>query len=118
MPALPKNSRRRATVNDPEAPQEDRTRVSTPWDVGGGIVRPGAAGQQHSAAAGGTTVDRRRGTKWWGLPRRNARDPLTITVKLRGGPENWVEVHARGRVGRYPGYVRLDQVVFDVNSQR
>jgi hypothetical protein len=57
-----------------------------------------------------------RGHRWRKLPRRNARDPLAITVKLRGGPEGWVEVHARGDFSRYPGYTSILDVVLDVNS--
>lgn len=44
----------------------------------------------------------------WGrrsaLPRR---EPLTIKVTYRGGPECWYEIHARGEIGRFPGYVCL-----------
>jgi hypothetical protein len=72
------------------------------------MVRPAAGGQKDSAA---------KPLRWFGLPRRNPREKLTITVKLRGGPEQWVEIHARGRVGRYPGYVTLAEMVYDINSE-
>lgn len=41
------------------------------------------------------------------LPRRNPRDPLTVTVTYRGGPEAWYEVKARGRTWRFPGHVAI-----------
>lgn len=50
------------------------------------------------------------------LPRRNRREPLHITVKLRGGPEAWVEVHARGQVLRVPGWTSVSDLVDMVNS--
>jgi hypothetical protein len=50
------------------------------------------------------------------LPRRNPRDPLSITVKYRGGPEGWVEIHARGDMVRLPGYVTIAEIVLMVNN--
>lgn len=32
---------------------------------------------------------------------------MTVTLKYRGGPEGWIEVRARGRIVRRPGYVAL-----------
>lgn len=58
-----------------------------------------------------------KGHRWRKLPRRNPRDPLTMTIKLRGGVEGWVEVHARGDIARYPGYTAILDVVMDANSQ-
>lgn len=72
------------------------------------VGRP-AGGQQHSAAAG---------RSFWSLPRRNPRDPLAMTIKLRGGPECWVEVHARGSVLRCPGDVAVYDLLCHLNSQR
>lgn len=48
---------------------------------------------------------------------RNARSPLGVTVKWRGGPEGWVELHARGAVMRVPGYVTIAEVVLKLNGQ-
>lgn len=39
------------------------------------------------------------------LIRRDARKPLTATLRYRGGPEGWVQVEARGRTYRFPGHV-------------
>lgn len=58
------------------------------------------------------------GRRWWHLPERSYRKPLTITVKYRGGAEGWVEVHARGSKGFYPGDTPLLDVVLEVNSVR
>lgn len=65
-----------------------------------------------------STQPARKGRRFRLLPPRNPRDPLKITVKLRGGAEQWIEVHARGDLARYPGYTQLIDVVLDVNAQR
>lgn len=44
------------------------------------------------------------------LPWRDPRLPLTIKVSYRGGPEAWIEIHARGAVMR----VRGSEALFDV----
>jgi hypothetical protein len=44
------------------------------------------------------------------------RSPVTLTIKLRGGPECWVEVHARGGIGRYPGVTAIYDVLRDVTN--
>jgi hypothetical protein len=67
-------------------------------------------------AAGGQRDSAPKGHRWRRLPVRNPRDPLTVSVKLRGGPEMWVEVHARGDVGRFPGYVTIAEVVMMING--
>lgn len=51
---------------------------------------------------------------WRKLTRWNPRDPLTLTVTYRGGAECWIEVKARGRLGRYPGHVAIYEVLRDV----
>jgi hypothetical protein len=58
-----------------------------------------------------------KGHRWRKLPPRNWREPLTITVKYRGGAEAWVEVHARGDMGRFPGYVTVVELLMWVNSR-
>jgi len=55
-------------------------------------------------------------TFWRRLSQRNPRIPLQITVSLRGGPECWVEVHARGAMGRYHGATALYDVLADINN--
>lgn len=71
------------------------------------MVRPAPHGQVSSAP---------KGHRWMKLPRRNPRTPLPITVKWRGGPEGWVEVHARGDVGRFPGDTPIATIVLLVNG--
>jgi hypothetical protein len=56
------------------------------------------------------------GRRWRLLPRRNRRDPLPITIKYRGGAEDWVEIHARGSIGRYPGWVAIGDIVNEING--
>lgn len=58
-----------------------------------------------------------KGHRWRKLPRRDPRKPLALTIKLRGGPEGWVEVHARGDFARYPGSTCVLDILMDVNSQ-
>jgi hypothetical protein len=53
---------------------------------------------QHHSAEGGLPGPR---AEW------NRREPLTLTVRYRGGPEAWVEVKARGTTYRFPGSVCL-----------
>lgn len=48
------------------------------------------------------------------LSRRSARDPLTLTVRYRGGAEAWWEVKARGRSWRFPGYLAFHDVMAEV----
>jgi len=48
------------------------------------------------------------------LSRRSKRESLTITVKNRGGPEDWWEIRARGRVWRRPGYTALSDLLGQV----
>jgi hypothetical protein len=67
--------------------------------------------------AGGQSAQRPSGHRWYKLPRRNPRDPLTCTVKFRGGPEAWVEVHARGDMARVPGDMPIATLVLWMNSQ-
>src|SRR6185503_20745786 len=46
------------------------------------------------------------------------RDPITITVRSRGGAESWWEVRARGRTHRFPGWVTLEDVMAQVHGGR
>lgn len=48
------------------------------------------------------------------LRRQDPRTPVNVTLKLRGGPECWIEVHARGCVGRYPGYVSVYELLEEI----
>lgn len=66
--------------------------------------------------AGGQSGSAPKALRWRHLTRRDARKPLTITVKLRGGPEAWVEIHARGSAGRYPGASAIADILRDING--
>jgi hypothetical protein len=44
------------------------------------------------------------------LPRWPMRQPLHLTIKYRGGPEAWVEIHSRGEILRCTG----DTAIYDV----
>lgn len=50
------------------------------------------------------------------MPRRDPRTPLQATLKLRGGAEAWVEIHARGAVVRVPGHTSIAELVLLLNS--
>jgi hypothetical protein len=80
---------------------------STTWAWKKVRVSRGAAGQQPARA---------KRARFWGLPARSPREPLHLTIKLRGGPECWVEVHARGRIARYHGATAIADIVFEVNQ--
>lgn len=62
----------------------------------------------------GQGVGAPKGRRWHSLPWRNPRDPLTVMVRYRGGPEGWIEVHARGSMGRFPGHVSLFDALAEV----
>lgn len=68
-------------------------------------VRRRPKGQQDSRPKGG---------RWSRRAKVNPRDPLTISVKFRGGPECWYEIHARGSMGRFPGYVSLHDAMHEI----
>jgi hypothetical protein len=44
----------------------------------------------------------------------NPREPLTVTVRYRGGPEAWFELRARGRTIRRPGHVAMYDALNDL----
>lgn len=62
-------------------------------------------------------ADGRKPGRWFRLPPWPPRRPLTISVKYRGGPECWYEVHARGSVGRFPGVTALDDVMREITRR-
>lgn len=57
-----------------------------------------------------------KAVRWWRFPRRDPRKPITVSIKLRGGAEAWVEVKGRGSVGRYTGHTPILDVVKDINN--
>lgn len=64
------------------------------------------------------TVSAPKGHRWRRLPRVDWRKPQHITISYRGGPEGWVEVHARGDLGRYPGSTAVLDVLADITRNR
>lgn len=82
----------------------ERTFPSTTWEYRKVRIRRPAGGQGTQSAAG---------RRFWGLPSRNPRQPLPLTIKLRGGAEAWVEVHSRGRIARYPGHTAIVDVLLE-----
>ena len=64
--------------------------------------------------AGGHDAVGRKAARWFHLPLRDRRKPLTLTISYRGGPECWYEVHARGSIGRFPGYAALHDVMNEI----
>lgn len=78
------------------------TWIPRPDRIPGG--RPGGA-----SAAGGRK-------RWSRLTRRNERDPLTITIRYRGGVEAWWYVEARGSSGAFPGYRSIHDVMREINE--
>jgi hypothetical protein len=92
----------------PAAPEESNaSSSSTSWQWKQVKVRRPPEGHSGSQPKAGF---------WRRFPARNAREPLKITVKFRGGPECWYEVHARGSIGRYPGYICIHDIMSDINN--
>jgi hypothetical protein len=84
-------------------PREPNTRApSTTWTWERRKIRRPAGGQQSSQP---------KAARWWHLPLRDRRKPLTLTISYRGGPECWYEIHARGSIGRFPGHAYLHDVM-------
>lgn len=79
--------------------------ASTTWEWKKAKIRRPAGGQQHSAP---------KGRRFFHLPQRDWRRPTTLTIKYRGGPEGWVEIHARGSIARYPGYVCILDILKEI----
>lgn len=57
-----------------------------------------------------------KSTRWRRFPTRNARVPINAQIKLRGGPECWIEITARGETNRYPGWTSIYDVLSDINQ--
>lgn len=80
---------------------------STRWEWRQVIVRRPAGGQKPVSP---------KARRFWSLPPRNPREPLHLTIKFRGGPECWYEVHARGQIVRYPGVRSLHEIMDEINT--
>jgi len=85
-------------------PQED-TNVrapSTRWEWRRVKIPPAPQAPSSEAAAG---VHRDSRSAW------EPRQPISLTVVRRGGPEAWYELRARGRVHRFTGVTALEDVM-------
>jgi hypothetical protein len=87
--------------------QPNERTSSTTWAWKMVRMRPGPDGQGTRPPKAG---------RWYALPWRNPREPLTVTLRYRGGPEAWVEVKARGAMGRFHGATSLFDVVRELNQ--
>jgi hypothetical protein len=84
-------------------PQEPNTRPpSTTWEWRKTKIRSAPQATQHSQP---------KAARWYHMRARDRRKPLTLTISYRGGPESWFEIHARGSIGRFPGWVALSDVM-------
>ena|SRR5918995_6424271 len=54
--------------------------------------------------------------RWRRFPKRNARDPITVRIWLRGGAEAWVAVSGRGETNFYPGVTSVYDILADINQ--
>lgn len=68
------------------------------------VLRPPKAGSDDARRAASQAV----------LSPRDLREPLTITVKFRGGAEAWWEIRARGRTFRRPGHVAIHDLMREI----
>lgn len=75
---------------------------STTWEWRKTKIRSAPQAAQHSQP---------KAVRWYHMRARDRRKPLTLTISFRGGPEQWFEIHARGSIGRFPGYVCLADVM-------
>lgn len=97
------------------SPPSERSAVTTitAWPVSTTWRSIRATLPQAPQATGGS---RPKAVRLLGLPRRNPRAPLSVTMKLRGGTEAWVELRARGATVRVPGHTAIAELVFLLNS--
>jgi hypothetical protein len=111
---------RMTTDNEPPDWGTDTSLPTSDWDPGN-VIWPVSTIWRSRAGK----IDRRRmatqdsapqAHRLSRMPRRNPRDPLTAVLKLRGGPEAWVEVRTRGAVVRVPGYTSVAELVLMLNS--
>jgi hypothetical protein len=74
-------------------------------------VRRPAGGQE----SGGSGASAPPISFWFGLPLWPVRrKPITLTLKYRGGAACWVEIHSRGRIGRYTGERTIVEILTDI----
>lgn len=95
-----------ATVGGMARPTANTRSASTTWAYKRVKVRRPAGGQKPSGP---------QARRWALRAPRNPREPLTLTIKYRGGPEAWYEVHARGEIGRMPGVTSIHDLMEEIN---
>jgi hypothetical protein len=81
---------------------------STTWTLKPDTIRPPARAM--STVARSASIRR-------SFAKREARKPLAAVLKLRGGPEGWVEIRARHRVYRFPGHEAVLDCLLRINAQ-
>lgn len=91
----------------PDYPHSNRRSESTTWQWKRVRIRRPANGHTDSVP---------KGHRWRLLLPVDPRRPQHITVKLRGGPEAWVEVHARGDFCRYTGDTAIIDILGDITT--
>lgn len=107
-------------MSDGSPPGNERL-PSTHWKTESRMVRvrrqAESTGLEETPPSVGSTP---RKSGWRGLPPvdlKRAREPLTLRITYRGGPECWYQIESRGRVGRLPGHVALHDVMRAVYGQ-
>ena len=88
-------------------PKTNKRSGSTTWTP---EVSKVSAGRSAGAASP------KASSRWSRLTRRDARTPLTVTIRYRGGKEAWFYVEARGHSGAFPGYRSLYDVMAEINE--
>lgn len=94
-------------------PCDTDVEASTTWEYR--RVKIGPLAHRASTAAEPGKAGRRYFLR---LARRNPRQPLSVTIKYRGGSECWVEIVARGGVLRVPGHAAVYDVLMTLNSYK
>lgn len=69
-----------------------------------------------SRAPQATATARAERARRFSLARRNPREPLTIIIEYRGGPECWWQVKARGTSWRVPGCTAVHDLFAAINA--
>lgn len=94
-------------VTAPPVTTNDVWPVSTTWRHGREKIVLAPQATQDSAP---------KGHRFRRMPRRNPRDLLGVTMKLRGGSMGWVEINARGGTVRVPGDTQILPLLLLLNS--
>lgn len=96
-------------MREPSEPKEpEQSFPSTTWEWRKAKIK---------APHGRNAQSARRAVRWTQMPMRMRRDPLTIKVTWRGGPECWYQVNARGSWGRFPGHLSFHDVMATIYGE-